>query len=169
MKTSDAADFDARSGHLASLWLRAKEFGEGGGGIGREHQAGADEEGVETRGAQFCQFGGGADAGFADGDAVVGYLVDQFERGFDADIERFQIAVVDADDFCAGGDGAREFFAGVNFDHRLHAEFPAESDQFDELLLAQRRDDQQKTVGVIGARFPDLPRIEDKILAKNGS
>jgi len=56
----------------------------------------------------------------------------------------------------------------VNFDHRFHAEFPAERDQFDELLLAQHGDDQEKTVGVIGARFPDLPRIENKILAKNG-
>ena len=42
----------------------------------------------------------------------------------------FEIAIVDADDFGAGGEGAVEFGRGVNFDERLHFEFAAEVDEF---------------------------------------
>jgi len=35
------------------------------------------------------------------------------------------------------------------------------------LLVAEGRDDQQKAVRIVGARFPDLPRIEDEILAQD--
>ena len=85
-----------------SLTLTTEEGGERGGGVGREHEAGADEEGVVACVAKLEQFGVGADAGFADGDAVVGNFVDEFERSFYANVERFEIAIVDADDFRTG-------------------------------------------------------------------
>ncbi len=34
--------------------------------------------------------------------------------------------------------------------------------------IAQSGDDQQKTVGVVGAGFPDLPGVENKIFAQDG-
>jgi len=58
----------------------------------------------------------------------IGNLFNQFERSFNAHIKCFEIAIVDADNFCSCSDGAPKFLAGVNLDYRLHAEFPAERD-----------------------------------------
>ena len=82
---------------LFSPWLAAQQFGEGRGGVGSKHQACADEERIEPSGAQFRKFSRSANAGFADSNALVGNLFDQFKGRFDTDIERFQVAIVDAD------------------------------------------------------------------------
>ena len=128
----------------------------------------ADEKSVEAGDAEFGEVVVSAQTRFADGDAVVGNAVDQLEGSLDAQVESLQVAIVDADDAGAGGKRAVEFGGGVNLDERLHAEFAAESDQVAKKLVAESSDDQQETVGVVGARFPDLPGIEDKILAKDG-
>ena len=93
-------------------------------------------------------------------------MLDQFEGSFDADVESFQVAIVDADDAGVGGEGAVEFRAGVNFHERLHSELAAERDQFAKRVVRERCDDEQEAVGVVGARFPDLPGIEDEVLAQ---
>ena len=67
----------------------SEKFQESGGGIGGQHEAGADEEGVVAGGTELGDFSMGSDPRFADGDAVVGNLLDEFERSFDADVERF--------------------------------------------------------------------------------
>ena len=51
-------------------------------------------------------------------------------KKFRADGERLEVAIVDADDFRAGGEGAVEFLTGVDFDERLHLELAAESEEF---------------------------------------
>ena len=108
----------------------AEEFCESVAGIGGEHQGFADEKCVETGAAEADKVGVGGEAGLGDGDAVVGDFVDEFERGVEADFERFEVAIVDADDFGAGGESAVEFGLGVNFDERLHFQFAAEVDEF---------------------------------------
>ena len=40
--------------------------------------------------------GGGVDAAFGDADGVGRKLLDEFQRGFEADLEGFEVAVVDA-------------------------------------------------------------------------
>jgi hypothetical protein len=56
---------------------------------------------------------------------------------------------------------------GVNFDERLHAEFAAEREEVAQKPVAEGGYDKEKAVGVGGPRFPDLPRVEDEILAKD--
>ena len=83
------------------------------------------------------------------------------------DFESFEVAVVDADDFGAGGEGAVEFGFRVNFDERLHFYFATEVDELFKRGIAQSGDDEEEAVGVVGAGFPDLPRIEDEIFAQD--
>ena len=78
----------------------------------------------------------------------------------------FKIAIVDADDASACGEGAIEFDLGMNFDERLHVEFPAESEQVPKKRIVKRGNNEQKTVGIVGAGLPHLPGIEDKIFAQ---
>ena len=109
----------------------------------------------------------GAQAGFADGNAVIRNSADQFERCFDAHGERSEVAVVYADDAGAGGESAVELIGSVNLDERLHANLTAQGDEVAQQRIFKYRDDEEKAVCVVGAGFPDLPGIEDKILAQN--
>ena len=97
-----------------------EELRQRGAGVGRGHQRFTNEEGVEAGAAETDKVGVGREAGFGHGDAVVGDLIDEFEGGFEADFERFEVAVIDADDFGAGGEGAVEFGFSVHFDERFH-------------------------------------------------
>ena len=127
----------------------------------------ADEESIETGGAKLNEIVVGAQAGLADGDAFVGNAADQCEGGFDADGERFEIAVVYADDAGAGGEGAVEFRRGVDLDERFHANFAAECKEVTKQRIFKYGDDEEKAIRVVGTSFPDLPGIEDKIFAQN--
>ena len=55
---------------------------------------GANEKSVETGGVQLHQIIVGAQAGFADGNAIIRDAADQFERSIKADRERSYIAIV---------------------------------------------------------------------------
>src|SRR4029077_9148224 len=129
----------------------------------------ADEECVEACFAEFLQVVVGAESGFADGDAIVGDAFDQFEGSLDADVERLQVAVVDANDAAARGDGTVEFIGRVDLDERLHAKFAAEGEEVAKLRVMQYGNHEQEAVRVVCACFPDLPGIEDKILAEDGN
>ncbi len=127
----------------------------------------ADQESVKTGGAELHEIVVGAQTGFADGDAVVGNAADQFERSIYINGQRLQIAIVYTQDARPGGEGAIEFFAGVNFDERLHSNLAAKYDEVAKKRIFESGYDEEKTVGVVGASFPNLPGIEDKILAQN--
>ena len=55
----------------------------------------------------------------------------------------------------------------MDLDERLHANLAAERDQVAKKPIVQSRDDEQKAVGVIRARLPNLPGIKDKIFAQD--
>src|SRR5258708_19025667 len=115
----------------------AEELDERGGRIGSEHQVLADEKRVEAGFAEFLQVVVGAEAGFADGDAIVRDAFNQFERSLHADVERFQVAVVDADDAAAYGEGAVEVLGRMNFHERLHSKFTAKAYEGAQLRVTQ--------------------------------
>ena len=127
----------------------------------------ANQESIEACVAQSDQVGVGGEARLGDRDALIRNEADQFERGFQTNLEGAQVAVVDADDASFGGQGAIQLLGGVDFDERLHAELTAKSYQLAQRTVVQRGNDEEKTVGIIGAGFPDLPRIEDKVLAQD--
>ena len=79
-----------------------------------------------------------------------------------------QVAIVDTDDASVRSQCAIEFGAGVYFDERFHVQLSGESDQVAQERVGERGDDEQETVGIISAGFPDLPGIEDEVLAKGG-
>jgi len=54
----------------------------------------ADEEGIETGGAQLDEIVVGTQAGFAHGDAMVRDAINQFERSLDASCESLEVAIV---------------------------------------------------------------------------
>ncbi len=85
---------------LLSWW--SEELREGGCGIRREHEVLADEEGIEAGDAEPLQVVVGAQAGLADGDAIVRNVLDQFVRSLHAHGECFQVAIVHAEDARAG-------------------------------------------------------------------
>ena len=80
----------------------------------------------------------------------------------------FKIAIVDADNAGFSGEGAVEFSGCVNFHDRLHADLTAERDEVAKKFIAESGDDEQEAVGVVRPRFPNLPSIEDEVLAKHG-
>ncbi len=128
----------------------------------------ADEEGVEACAAKFLKIGVGAEAGFGDGEAVIGDVFDQLERSFHTHGEGFQVTIVYAEDAGLGGQSAVELCAGVNFDEGLHGEFAAEGEEVAQKRIVERRDDKQEAVRIVGASLPNLPGIEDEILAQGG-
>jgi len=142
---------------------------ERGGGIGGLHEVFANEESVKTGGPEGLQIGVSAQARFGYSDAVIGNVFDQFARDFDVDREGFEIAIVDAEDASAGGQRAVEFGASVHFDERLHVEFAAKGNKVTEERVIESGDNQKKAVSIIGAGFPYLPGIEDKIFTQRGN
>src|ERR1700723_2119202 len=135
----------------------SEKSSECGRGIGRKHQAFADEKSVEAGIAEFGKIVVSAEARFADGDASLGDAIDQFERGFDAQLQGFQIAIVDPDDACICGERAVELGGRVNFDQRLHLQLASESDQAAKKFVRKSSDNKEETVRVVRTRFPNLP------------
>src|SRR5260370_17494074 len=88
----------------------------------------ANEESVKTGGAELDEIGVRAQAGFADGDALVGNTPDQFKRSIDVNGHGLQVAIVYTDDTRTGSERAIDLFSGVNFDERLHADLSAKSE-----------------------------------------
>src|SRR5229473_379330 len=127
----------------------------------------ADKKSVKTGGAKLREIAVGAQSGFADGDAVVWNSADQFKRSIDVDAQRLQIAIVYTEYARAHSQRPVHFFRCVNFDERLHAQLAAQSDEVAEERILQSGGDKEKAVGVIGASFPNLPGIKNKILAQN--
>src|SRR6266403_2877626 len=127
----------------------------------------ADQESIEAGMAQAKQIVMRAQAGLADRDTMVGNLIDQLEGSFGTDGQSLQVAIVHPQDAGVRGERAIQFRPGVNLDERLHTKLSAERDEFMQLRISKRSNNQEKTVGVVSTRFPNLPGIEDEILAKN--
>ena len=56
----------------------------------------------------------------------------------------------------------------MNFHKRLHAQFAAQNDEVAKERVLEHRDDEEEAIRVVGACFPDLPGIEDEVLAQDG-
>jgi hypothetical protein len=124
---------------------------------------------MEASGAESGKIIVSAQAGFADGYAGIRDALDQLEGSLDAQVQGLQVAIVDADDAGFSGEGAVELCGCVNFHDGFHADLTAEGDEVAEKLIAESGHDKQEAVSVVRARFPDLPGIEDEVLAKDGN
>src|SRR5690348_5648388 len=147
---------------------RSQKGSERGAGIGRQHETLADKKSVEARTAELGKVIVRSKAGFADGDALLRYPFDQFEGGLHAHVQGAQVAIVYANDASAGGQRAIQLRSGMNLHERLHFQLASESQQLAKQFVTERGDNQQKTIRVVCPRFPDLPRIEEEVLAQHG-
>jgi len=111
----DAADFTRTTTRLLLPGRGAEELDERGSRSEASIRCSPMRNASKPASWSFCKSSWEAEAGFADGDAIFWDASDQFERSLDADVERLQVAVVDADDAAANGESAAEFLGRVNF------------------------------------------------------
>src|SRR5205085_2964727 len=84
----------------------------------------------------------------------------------DIDLERAQIAVVDADDPRADVEGDRKLARVVNLDERVEPVPRRVIVQYLQLRRPQRRDDEQNRVGAGNLRLEQLVFRDDEVLAE---
>ena len=108
-----------------------------------------------------------ADPRLGDDDASGGICGRRRHRQLAVDGEGPQVAVVDADDLGAGGDGARDLVRVVGLDQRVEARGPRGREQRRERRVGERRDDEQDRVGARRSRLGDLVAVDDEVLAQD--
>ena len=107
-----------------------------------------------------------ADAGLGDLDDRVGDERGQPAEDRAVDLERLEVAGVDADDAAAGVEGALQLDLVVDLDQGRHAQALGALDQRDEGLLLERCDDEQGDVGAVRPALPQLVGRHDEVLAQ---
>ena len=127
----------------------------------------AHQERIEASRAQPRDFLLRAHPGLADGNASLRHGIDQLQRSVQANVQRAQVAIVDADKLSPRIHCARKLLPRVHLDQRFHSQLAAEREQLAERRIAQDGDDQQKRIGVGSARLPHLPGIDDEIFAQH--
>ena len=91
----------------------------------------------------------------------------QVERGLKRDVERAQVAVVDADKRRRQSQRAIELGRVVDFGQYRHPEFACEGLERGEARVVERGDDQQNAIGTEGPRLDDLVFVKHEILAQH--
>src|SRR5580704_14054971 len=129
-KTVKRVDFRGLGVHKESDGLHTRgELRAHGGGFDRGNAAQAFLVEIESEHVRASVAGGFAEfgeivvrakTGFADGNAGVGNALNQVERGFDAKVQSFQVAIVDADDASFSGERSVELGGSVHLDEGLH-------------------------------------------------
>ena len=141
---------------------------EGNSGLGVAHERFADEEGVEAGVAEGTDVGGGVDAAFGDANGVGRELAGEFERGFEADFEGLQIAVIHAVGVAADVPNEVDLLRRVDFAEDVQAIAMGDGRVVVKVAVAERAGNEEDGVGVVGASFGDLILVDDEILAEAG-
>ena len=137
-------------------------------GVGRAHEVLADEERVEAGAAQAPHVVAGGDAALRHRDHVVGDGGREAERGLQVDGQGLEVAVVDAHDRAADGEGAIELLAVVDLDQGVEAGLLGGLGELAQLGIREGGHDQEDGVGAGDPRLPDLVGIDDEVLAQDG-
>ena len=136
-------------------------------GVARGDQPLADEHRVGAGRRVADQVVRAPDAGLGDLDHARGQPGrDPLERG-PVDLERREVAGVDADDRGAGVQRPVGLGLGVHLDQRGHAQRLDPLQQADERVLLQGGDDQQHDVGAVRPRLVHLVAADDEVLAED--
>src|SRR5260370_22723913 len=97
----------------------------------------AYEKRIESSSMKPCQFAGRVDSRFADSNAVFRNMINQLEGSLRVNLQRFEVAIIDADDARSRRKRPIQLFPRVNFHERFHGEFSAEGKQFFQLRLGE--------------------------------
>lgn len=112
--------------------------------------------------------GAGEDTAFADGDRVAREERDEAFAEGEVGREAGEIAVVDADDFRAVGDGAVEFGFVMDFKQRVEARGGGGGVKRFDFVVGERANDDQNGAGAGLAGLEHLDRMHHEILAQTG-
>lgn len=113
--------------------------------------------------------GGREDAAFADGDDVAGKLRDEALAEGEVGFEDGEVAVVDADDGGAVGDGAFEFGFVMNFEQRVEASGVGGGMEDADFVIGEGANDDEDGAGAGFAGLEHLDRVDHEILAEAGA
>lgn len=148
--------------------LRGAERGDEGGGVGGFHEGFADEDGMGAAAADAGGVGGGPDAAFADGDDVLGETRDEAFAEAEVGLEDGEVAVVDADEVGAVGDGAVELGLVVNLKQSVEAGGGGGGVEVADLGIGEGAHDDEDGAGAGLAGLEDLDGVDHEVLAQGG-
>ena len=145
------------------------------GGAGRRAAAGsgggdeglADEDGVVAGVGEAAGVVGVADAGLGDLDDAVGDRRGHPRRPVVVDLERHEVALVDADQRRPGLEGDLQLRLVVDLDEHVEAELDGELVELDQLAPVERGGDQQHGVGAHQPGVGDVVGGDREVLAQH--
>src|SRR5579875_1359659 len=143
----------------------AGERTQGGSSIGSAHQRFTDKKSVEASFAEQVDIGMRVNAAFGHADRARRHEVTQAQGSIERDFERFEIAIVDTDDFRARIDGFRELLLVVYFDKRGEMQRCRKLAEALEFRYLENRGDQEDGIGSVSGGFKDLKTIYREIFA----
>jgi hypothetical protein len=143
------------------------ERGDRGPRVARPDERLADERGVEAHGPPAGDRRGVANTGLRDDDPVVGHEVAQPDRPLRVDVERPQVAVVEADQPRVRRERPLQLALVVGLDERLEADLQGTIDEGRELALRVQDREQQDEVGAGRAEVRQLDRLDDELLGED--
>lgn len=132
------------------------------------HEGFADEEGVEAGVAQAVEVGGRVNAAFGDVHGVGRQISGESERGFKANVEGAEVAIVHAVAVAAEIADAGQFVGGVDFTEDVKLERVGGGGEAGKFGVGECGGDEQDGIGVMGAGFDDLVFVHDEIFAEAG-
>jgi len=110
-----------------------------------------------------------ADAGLGHRDDVVGDERRESREGAAVDLQRSQVAGVDADHLGTGVKRPKDLDLVVHLDQRRHAQGLGAFAQRHQCRLVERRHDQQDDIGAVRTSFPQLIAGHHEVLAQQRS
>ena len=128
----------------------------------------ADQEGVIAGGPEQGDIGGGMNAAFTDQNGAAGHVWREIERGLERDVEGREIAIVNADEVGAGGDGGVEFGAVMDLDERGEVQASGFFAEIADFALGEDGRYKKDGVGAVGGGFEDLVAVDGEVLADGG-
>ena len=137
-------------------------------GSGGGHERLADEDGVVAGVGEAAGVGGVADARLGDLDDAVGDRRGHPRGPVVVDLERHEVALVDADQRGAALQGDLQLRLVVDLDEHVEAELDGELVELDQLEAVERGGDQQHGVGAHQPGVGDVVRGDREVLAQHG-
>ena len=110
---------------------------------------------------------GRLDARLGDAQETARQPAQQLDLAPAVDLERRQVARVDADDRRAEVERALQLGTVVHLDERLHLEILGGLDEVGGEAVLDEREQHEDRVGAVHARLGDLPDVDEEVLAQH--
>ena len=136
------------------------------GNVAGAHEGFADEDRIAAAIEDALRVGARFESALADEEDAVGDFFAELFRRREIDLERRQVAVVDAEQTRAEIECAEEFLLGVDLDEHIELERFRDGVKVFELRLFERGDDEQHGVRASDRCLVKLDLVNDEILAQ---